>query len=251
MKTPFPPCAWLLTALLCLPLLAIQAQEIVEPAPVPLEAPGPLAEMQFLETTYDFGLVDEGTKVIHVYTFTNTSDEVLVLQDAKGSCGCTVPQWPKGPIAPGETASLTVEFNSKNKQGKRNQKVTITANTSPPQTFLYLTGEVLRSEEEAEDVFTFVPLTEEQVKAANPSCFIIYPNPTAELLILDMKDNVGLAASISIYAKTGQLMAHREVPDVEGTIEFQVGHYPPGTYIANVAVAGKQAESRCFVVMGN
>jgi|GEM_PF-2113256 len=46
-------------------------------------------------------------------------------------------------------------------------------------------------------------------------------------------------------------MAHREVPDVQGTIEFQVGHYPSGTYIAHVEVAGKQAESRCFVVMGN
>ena len=63
----------------------------------------------------------------------------------------------------------------------------------------------------------------------NPSCFIIYPNPTAELLILDMKDNVGLAASISIYAKTGQLMAQREVPAVADKIEFQVGHYPSGT----------------------
>jgi len=107
---------------------------------------GPTTSISFDETTFDFGTVNEGEMVSHTYKFTNTGSETLVLSDAKGSCGCTVPKWPREPIAPGASAEITVEFNSKNKKGKRNQKVTLTANTNPPQTFIYLTGEVLAAE---------------------------------------------------------------------------------------------------------
>lgn len=107
---------------------------------------GPTTSISFNETTFDFGTVNEGELVSHTYAFTNTGNETLVLSDAKGSCGCTVPKWPREPIAPGQTAEITVEFNSKNKKGKRNQKVTLTANTNPPQTFIYLTGEVIPAE---------------------------------------------------------------------------------------------------------
>ena len=103
---------------------------------------GPLTSMEFGESTFDFGTVDEGEKVSHTYAFINTGKEPLIISNAKGSCGCTVPQWPKEPIAPGAKGEVTVEFNSKNKKGKRNQKVTLTSNTEPAQTFIYLTGEV-------------------------------------------------------------------------------------------------------------
>ncbi len=107
---------------------------------------GPTTTMTFEETTFDFGTIPDGDLVSHVYKFTNTGSEPLILSDAKGSCGCTVPKWPREPIAPGASADITVEFNSKNKAGKRNQKVTVTANTNPPQTFIYLTGEVQKAE---------------------------------------------------------------------------------------------------------
>ncbi|MEZ5043773.1 MAG: DUF1573 domain-containing protein [Saprospiraceae bacterium] len=113
---------------------------------VPAVPAGPTTVMTFAETTFDFGTVEDGEKVAHTYTFKNTGNEPLILSDAKGSCGCTVPQWPREPIAPGAEGVVTVEFNSKGKKGKRNQKVTITANTNPPQTFIYLTGEVLGGE---------------------------------------------------------------------------------------------------------
>ncbi len=99
--------------------------------------------MEFDATEFDFGTVQDGEKVSHTYTFKNTGSEPLILSNAKGSCGCTVPSWPREPIAPGETGEITVEFNSKNKKGRRNQKVTITANTNPPQSFIYLKGEVM------------------------------------------------------------------------------------------------------------
>ena len=103
---------------------------------------GPTTVMEFAATEFDFGTVDEGEKVSHTFSFKNTGNEPLIISNAKGSCGCTVPKWPKEPIAPGESGEVTVEFNSKNKKGKRNQKVTITANTNPPQSFIYLKGEV-------------------------------------------------------------------------------------------------------------
>ncbi len=114
----------------------------VQDAPAANVPAGPTTTVSFEETTFDFGTINEGEKVQHTYKFTNTGNEPLILSDAKGSCGCTVPSWPREPIAPGETNEITVEFNSKNKSGKKNQKVTITANTNPPQSFIYLTGTV-------------------------------------------------------------------------------------------------------------
>lgn len=125
---------------------SVQPATAVDPAAqtaTEVAAPtGPTTTMEFAETTFDFGTVQDGELVSHTYKFKNTGSEPLILSDAKGSCGCTVPKWPREPIAPGESAEITVEFNSKNKPGQRNQKVTITANTNPPQSFIYLTGEV-------------------------------------------------------------------------------------------------------------
>ena len=104
---------------------------------------GPVTSVAFADNgTYDFGTVTEGEIVSKTFTFTNTGSEPLIISDAKGSCGCTVPSKPTAPIAPGEDGEITVQFNSKNKKGPRNQKVTITANTNPAQSFIYLTGTV-------------------------------------------------------------------------------------------------------------
>ncbi|WP_367391322.1 DUF1573 domain-containing protein [Lewinella sp. LCG006] len=261
MKANFSAYPLVITLVMCCISFSLQAQEVpFEGLSIPISVKeatveptlGPITEISFTETTFDFGTVEEGTIVTHVFTLTNTGQEPLVLTDAKGSCGCTIPQWPREPLAPGETASITVEFNSKNKMGKRNQRVTVTANTDPAQSFIYLTGEVTpRSDVD----FTISPSTDEleedasQVEAIDPDCFAIYPNPTAELLRLDMEGNIGATATISIFSKTGQLMAERKIDRVEGTIEFQVGHYPAGLYIAHVKMEGKQMQPRCFVVV--
>ena len=128
-------------------------QSAVQPAAQTAEAPtGPTTELTFEETEFDFGTITEGDQVSHTYQFTNTGEEPLILSNAKGSCGCTVPKWPREPIAPGESSEIVVEFNSKNKRGKKNQKVTITANTNPPQTFIYLKGEVLPQDDNSVQV---------------------------------------------------------------------------------------------------
>jgi len=128
---------------------ARQTVETVTPPAAPAAAPsvavptGPVTTVAFADNgTHDFGTVTEGEIVSKTFSFTNTGSEPLIISDAKGSCGCTVPSKPTAPIAPGEDGEITVQFNSKNKKGARNQKVTITANTNPAQSFIYLTGTV-------------------------------------------------------------------------------------------------------------
>lgn len=86
--------------------------------------------LTFKEESFDFGTINEGDVVEHTFTFTNTGDGPLVITAAKGSCGCTVPTWPKGEtIAPGESGELLVKFNSRGKKNIQNKTVTISANT--------------------------------------------------------------------------------------------------------------------------
>lgn len=103
---------------------------------------GPTTSLEWAATEFDFGTIDQGEAVEHSFTFTNTGSEPLIISNAKGSCGCTVPQWPREPIAPGATAAIDVRFDSKGKRNKQNKKVTITANTDPAQSFIFLKGEV-------------------------------------------------------------------------------------------------------------
>lgn len=109
----------------------------------PAPPAGPTTSMVFAETEFNFGQVKSGEKVQHVYKFKNTGNEPLIISNAKGSCGCTVPQWPKEPIPVGEEGEILVQFDSKGKSGNQTKQVTITANTDPPQSIIYIKGEVL------------------------------------------------------------------------------------------------------------
>jgi len=93
------------------------------------EVAGNLPEMTFTETEFDFGTVEEGTVVEHEYKFTNTGNAPLIVVNAKGSCGCTVPTWSKEPIAPGAEGSMLVKFNTNGKPNAQTKTVTIKANT--------------------------------------------------------------------------------------------------------------------------
>jgi len=89
---------------------------------------GTFPKIEFEESEFDFGTIEQGTAVEHIFKFKNTGEAPLVIVDAKSSCGCTVPEKPEGPIAPGETGELLVKFNGSGK-GQVNKTVTVTANT--------------------------------------------------------------------------------------------------------------------------
>jgi hypothetical protein len=105
--------------------------------------PATLTSMKFDRYEHSFGKVEEGKKVETTFKFTNTGSKDLIISDAKGSCGCTVPFFPKEPIKPGESSEIKVEYDSKGKSGMQNKQVTITANTDPSITTLNITTEVI------------------------------------------------------------------------------------------------------------
>lgn len=116
--------------------------------PAPTEKPdGPLPAFAFEEDIHDFGTIKDGDVVEHVFTFVNTGDAPLIISDAKGSCGCTVPEKPTAPIPVGGTGELKVKFNSKNKPGVQNKTVTVTANTWPTTHRLRIKANVLKEGE--------------------------------------------------------------------------------------------------------
>ena len=84
----------------------------------------------FDKLSHDFGTINEGEVVETVFTLTNTGSSDLIILNARGSCGCTVPDYPKDqPIAPGDSAEVTVKFDSNNKPNANNRSVTFTTNT--------------------------------------------------------------------------------------------------------------------------
>lgn len=111
-------------------------------AAAPAAPAGPTTSLEFTETEFDFGTINAGEKVNHTYKFKNTGSEPLIISNAKGSCGCTVPSWPKEPIPVGGTGEIAVQFDSKGKKNKQSKRVTITANTDPAQSFLTIKGDV-------------------------------------------------------------------------------------------------------------
>jgi Protein of unknown function (DUF1573) len=98
--------------------------------------------------THDWGAATVGEKITHIYKFTNTGTEPLVILDAKASCGCTVPEKPQAPIAPGKTGEIKVVFDSNGKAaGQTAKTVTVTANTDPGTMVLTLKGELKAGED--------------------------------------------------------------------------------------------------------
>ena len=100
-------------------------------------------KFEFEETVMQFGEISQGEKVKRMFTFTNVGKTSLIISDAKGSCGCTVPLWPRNPIAPGEEGEIEVVFNSNGKSGHVKNTVTLVANTVPNVMVLAIEGDVL------------------------------------------------------------------------------------------------------------
>lgn len=105
-----------------------------------------LPEFAFASEFHDFGQIQEGVKVEHFFEFENTGEAPLIISKAEGSCGCTVPDWPREPIQPGEKGRIRVEFDSANRGGRQDKQVKLYANTVPNQKVLKITSEVIQKE---------------------------------------------------------------------------------------------------------
>lgn len=87
------------------------------------------AQLTFEKEVHDYGTLQQHADGTCEFSFTNTGNEPLIISNAKGSCGCTVPDWPHQPIAPGESAVVKVKYDTK-RIGPINKSVSITSNSA-------------------------------------------------------------------------------------------------------------------------
>ena len=101
------------------------------------------AKLKFDKTEHDFGVINEGDIVETVFLFTNSGKSELIITSAKGSCGCTVPEWPKEPIMPGEQGKIKVKFNSDRKPNLQQKQITLVTNTEDGKEILKIKAQVI------------------------------------------------------------------------------------------------------------
>ncbi len=100
------------------------------------------AVIDFESDTIDYGEIAKGSDGVRVFKFTNTGNAPLIVTDVKSSCGCTVPKKPDGPVAPGESSTIQVKYDT-NRVGPIRKTITVYSNASEPVKALKIKGEVL------------------------------------------------------------------------------------------------------------
>lgn len=132
---------------------SLEAQEIkpkepIKPKPEDKEMVSSAAEnpnapdISFEKTEHDYGKIMQHGDGNCEFKFTNTGKEPLILSNVRSSCGCTVPQWPKQPILPGESESIKVKYDTK-RVGVINKSITVTSNAKTATVVLKIKGTVL------------------------------------------------------------------------------------------------------------
>ena len=96
----------------------------------------------FDKKMHDFGRLSQGESIAYSFKFTNTGTADLLVSDCEATCGCTVADFPKKPLKPGEVGYITVTFNSAGKFGQEEQFVEVMANTQPSKNQLIIRANV-------------------------------------------------------------------------------------------------------------
>lgn len=101
------------------------------------------AKISFTENVYNFGnIAEDGGPVTHEFTFVNSGDGNLVIKAANSECGCTVPEYPQNPIAPGKKGIIKVTYNPAGRPGGFTKNVTVRSNGNPAKTTIKIKGVV-------------------------------------------------------------------------------------------------------------
>jgi len=242
---------FIIQSILCLFFLStvqLEAQEIkvYDNPQEPQQVMEPLTAIEFQEVEFQWGEIVMGEKIQNIYTFQNTGSEPLVITNAKGSCGCTVPRFPKEPIMPGEYGELLVQFDSKNKKGMQAKRVTITTNTDPANTYLTIKGKVLVPGVDAPKIK--IPRNENNFDVASSSV-ALFPNPTQNELQINLKAFEGESAHIEIYNMMGERVLEQNVEEISSSaIRMDVSNFPTGTYAAVMKIGEKNRVAKQFLI---
>jgi hypothetical protein len=99
--------------------------------------------ISFEKIEHDFGTITEGENVGTIFRFTNTGDGALIIGSATTSCGCTVPKFSNKPVAPGESGTLEVVFDSSHREGKQTKTISLRTNAEPQIIVLRITADIV------------------------------------------------------------------------------------------------------------
>ena len=134
-------------SVLCLFVMVTVFAQSEETAIMKLEANSTLSKpvMAFDSTEINYGVIQQNSDPYREFHFKNTGETPLVISHAKGSCGCTVPEWSKEPVGPGEEGVIKVRYAT-NRLGKFTKTVTLTTNDTEGKHVLTIKGEVLKPE---------------------------------------------------------------------------------------------------------
>ena len=121
----------------------VETPKVQQPAYMEKAATMEQTKVNFAAVKHDFGKIKQGDIAKHTFNFTNTGDKPLVLTRVKPSCGCTTPNWTREAIAPGESGTIDVAFNSGGKRGMQNKTVVVTGNFEERTIVLRFSGEVV------------------------------------------------------------------------------------------------------------
>jgi hypothetical protein len=116
----------------------LMAQEVKTPVP-PVNPNAP--EIVFEGESHDFGTIKQGDNGTYEFKFKNSGKEPLIISNARGSCGCTVPSWPKDPIKPGGTGTIKVTYDTQ-RVGPFSKTVTINSNAKTQEKVISIKGKV-------------------------------------------------------------------------------------------------------------
>jgi hypothetical protein len=127
--------------LLMFVLMMARAQEQKPETTTP---PNPNApEIKFESDTHDYGTIQKDASGACTFTFTNTGKEPLIISNCKTSCGCTVPNWSKDPVLPGQKGTIEVNYTKTNQPGEFNKSITVLSNAKNSTVILIIKGKVV------------------------------------------------------------------------------------------------------------
>ena len=118
---------------------SVQAQDADKMETVEEATDGPKMEFESMEV--DYGTIQQDSEPFRVFTFTNTGTEPVLITNARGSCGCTVPSYSKAPVAPGESSEIKVRYDT-HRLGQFRKRVTLTTNVPGDPIVLTIKGNV-------------------------------------------------------------------------------------------------------------
>ncbi|QQS50005.1 MAG: DUF1573 domain-containing protein [Bacteroidota bacterium] len=126
--------------LLALASFSISCSQTSQAEPnVDIDAQGPV--IKFKDLNHDFGTIEQDGNGTYEFEFKNEGNEPLLLENVRSSCGCTIPQWPKEPIAPGQSSNIVVKYDTR-RVGSFSKSITVSSNGSEIPITLSIRGTV-------------------------------------------------------------------------------------------------------------